>query len=77
MSKVKMYTTPICFECEKAKKYFKENNIEFEEIDAIDNKEEAEKAFKKAGLKRIPIIEVGDKAFPGFDKKKIEEELNK
>lgn len=75
MSEVKIYTTPICLECEKAKKYFKEKNIEFKEVDAFEHKEEAEKAFKKAGLKKIPIIEIGDKAFAGFDKKKIEENL--
>lgn len=75
MSKVKIYTAPICLECEKAKKYFKDNGIEFEEVDTFDNKEDAEKAFKKAGLKKIPIIEIGDKAFAGFDKKKIEEHL--
>jgi glutaredoxin-like YruB-family protein len=75
MKKIKIYTTPICLECEKAKKYFKENNIEYEEIDAFDEKEQAEKAFKKAGQKRIPIIEIGDKAFSGFDKTKIEEIL--
>ncbi len=75
MSRVKIYTTPICLECEKAKKYFKENNIDFEEIDTFENKDEADKAFKKAGLKKIPIIEIGDVAFAGFDKKKIEEHL--
>lgn len=73
--KVKIYTTPICMECEKAKKYFKENNIEYEEIDTFDNKEAAERAFKKAGQKRIPIIEIGDETITGFDKKKIEEHL--
>lgn len=73
--KVKIYTTPICMECEKAKKYFKENNIEYEEIDAFEKKEDAEKAFKKAGQKRIPVIEIGDVAFTGFNKKKIEEHL--
>ncbi|MCC7574067.1 NrdH-redoxin [Candidatus Woesearchaeota archaeon] len=75
MTKVKIYTTPICLECEKAKKYFKENNIEYEEIDTFENKEATEKAFKKAGQKRIPIIEIRDKAFSGFDKKKIEKQL--
>ena len=73
--KVKIYTTPICMECEKAKKYFKENNIEYEEIDAFEKKEDAEKAMKKAGQKRIPVIEIGDVAFTGFNKKKIEEHL--
>ena len=73
--KIKIYTTPICPECEKAKKYFKEKNIEYEEINAFEEKEKAEEAMKKAGQKRIPIIEIGDEAFTGFDKKKIEQKL--
>lgn len=75
MTKIKIYTSPICAECEKAKKYFKEQNIEYEEIDTFENREEAQKAFKKLGQKRIPIIEIGDEIFSGFDKKKIEEIL--
>ena len=75
MTKVKIYTAPICFECERAKKFFKDKGIKYEEIDTFENKEKAEEVFKKSGVKRIPIIEIGEKIFTGFDKKKIEEEL--
>lgn len=73
--KIRIYTTPICFECERAKKFFKEKNLKYEEIDTFEKKKEAEEIFKKAGTKRIPIIEIGKQIFPGFDKKKIEEAL--
>ena len=76
MKKIKIYTAPICLECEKAKKYFKDQNIAFEEIDTFEQREEAEKAFKKAGFKKIPIIQIGETFLVGFDKKKIEEQLN-
>jgi glutaredoxin 3 len=72
---IKIYTSPICMECEKAKKFFKENNLKYEEIDTFDNEEETQIAFKKAGQKRVPIIQINNKYYAGFDKKKIEEEL--
>lgn len=73
--KIKIYTTPICFECERAKKFFKEKNLKYKEIDAFENKEQADEVFKKIKTKRIPIIEIGKEIFSGFDKKKIEEAL--
>ena len=75
MPNIIIYTSPICFECERAKKYFKHNDIAYEEIDVTENTALAEQAFRKAGKKRIPLILIGDKAFPGFDKKRIEEHL--
>lgn len=75
MKKIKIYTTPICFECEKAKNYFQKLGLKYEEIDATEKKEEAQKAFEKTGHKRIPIIEIGNNILSGFDKKKIEEFL--
>lgn len=72
VKKIKIYTTPICFECEKAKKFFKEKNLKYEEIDAFENKKKAEEMFQKTGTKRIPIIIIGKEILSGFDKKKIE-----
>ena len=73
--KIKIYTSPICIECERAKKFFKDNNFKYQEVDVFENKTEAEKIFKKAGMKRIPIIQIDGKIFTGFDKKKIQEVL--
>lgn len=73
--KVTIYTSPICMECEKAKKFFKDKGIEFEEIDTFEQKEKAKEVFEKTGQKRIPTIEIDGEFYPGFDKEKIEEVL--
>lgn len=75
VKKIKIYTTPICMECEKAKRFFKEKGIKYDEIDIFDDKEKGEDALKKSGQKRIPVIEIDGKFFSGFDKKQIEELL--
>jgi glutaredoxin 3 len=75
--KIIVYTTPICPECERAKRYFKDKKLNYQEIDVFENKEKGEKIFKKIGKKRVPIIEIGNEFFVGFNKKKIEETLNK
>ncbi len=73
--KVTIYTSPICLECEKAKKLFREKGIEFEEIDTFEQKEKAKEIFQKTGQKRIPTIEIDGEFYPGFDREKIEKVL--
>lgn len=75
--KVKIYTSPICPNCEKAKKFLKEKGADYEEIDVFKDKEKGKEMIKKSGQKRVPVIEIDGKVFPGFDKNKIEEELEK
>lgn len=67
----KIYTTPICPQCEKAKQFLEEKGIAYDVIDASENPD----IFKRAGHKMVPIIEIGDTLLIGFDKKKIEEAL--
>lgn len=73
--KATVYTSPICMECEKAKRFFKEKGIEVEEIDTFEHKEKAKEIFEKTGQKRIPTIEIDGEYYTGFDKEKIEEAL--
>ncbi len=75
--KVKIYTTPICPVCEMAKKFFKNEEIEYEEIDVFNNKEKAKEMVEKSGRKTVPVIEIDGEFFPGFNKKKIQEALEK
>ena len=58
-----------------AKDYFKENNVEYTEIDVAANQEEAEKMVKKSGQMGVPQIYIGEKLFIGFDKDGIAKEL--
>jgi len=75
--KVKIYTTPICPNCEMAKKFFKKKDIEYEEIDIFEDKEKAKEMVEKSGQKRVPVIEIDGEVFSGFNKKEIEKTLEK
>lgn len=73
--KVKIYSTPECPYCKKAKALFKANNIEFEELDVSINDENLEEMKKVSGQMAVPVIVIDGKVFTGFDKEKIEEAL--
>jgi glutaredoxin-like YruB-family protein len=75
MKKVKIYTTPTCPYCEMAKEFFRENKIEFEEIDVSSNREAAMEMIEKSGQMGVPVIEIDDKIIVGFDIKAIKEAL--
>lgn len=77
MTKIKIYTSPICPKCERAKKFFEEKEIDFEEINVFKEKEKAKEMMEKTGQKMVPIIEIDGEVFPGFDKDKIEKALEK
>jgi len=71
MSKVKLYTTPICPYCVSLKEFLKEHNIEFEEIDVSRDQEAAKEMIEKTGQMGVPVVEVDGEIIIGFDKEKI------
>jgi len=76
MVKVKIYSTPRCPYCVKAKEFLEEHNIEFEYIDVSTNQEAAKEMVEKSGQMGVPVIEVGDKIIIGFDKEALVKELD-
>ncbi|MGC8812153.1 MAG: glutaredoxin family protein [Candidatus Aenigmatarchaeota archaeon] len=75
MKKVKIYTTPTCPYCEMAKTFFRENNVEFEEIDVSSDREAAMEMIEKSGQMGVPVIEIDDKIIVGFDVNAIKKAL--
>lgn len=76
MKNVVIYSLTACSVCKAAKNYFKENNIKFEERNI--NKDKSHIDFMvENGYMSVPIIVIGDTKIVGFDKEKIEKELNK
>ncbi len=76
--KVKIYSTPMCPFCKKAKEFFKENGIEFDEVNVAENEKEREEMIKKSGQMGVPVIEItrpgGDtEIIIGFDKKRLKQ----
>ncbi|MEM7821591.1 MAG: glutaredoxin family protein [Candidatus Aenigmatarchaeota archaeon] len=73
--KVKIYTTKTCPYCYMAKQFFKQNNIEFEEVDVSENRESAIEMIEKSGQMGVPVIEIDNKIIVGFNLKEIKETL--
>lgn len=72
---VKVYSTPTCPFCIRAKQFMKENNIQFEDIDVSVNQEKAQEMMKKSGQMGVPVIDIDGEFIIGFDKAKIKESL--
>jgi glutaredoxin-like YruB-family protein len=75
--KIKIYTTQTCPYCLLAKKYFQENNLEFEEIDVSNDSEAATEMIEKSGQTGVPVIEIEDKIIVGFNLTAIKKALKR
>ena len=73
--KVKIYTTTSCPYCHLAMDFFKENKVEFEEINVQENSDAAKEMVDKSGQMGVPVIMIGEEIVVGFDKDKITEVL--
>jgi len=73
--KVKVYSTPTCPFCIMAKKFLKDNNIEFEDIDVSRNIKAAREMVEKTGQMGVPVIEIDGEFVIGFDRNRIKELL--
>ncbi len=76
MSKhVKIYSTLTCPWCLKAKQFFKDNNIVFEDTDISNNQSAAEEMVQKSGQMGVPVLDIEGEIIIGFDKEKIKSAL--
>lgn len=73
--KVKIYSTPTCPFCMMAKKFLKENNIDFEDIDVSTDQAKAQEMVQKSGQMAVPILDIDGEIIVGFDKEKIRKAL--
>ena len=75
MPNVTIYTTPTCTYCKLAKAYFKENNVEYKEINVAADQSKAQEMFEKSGQLGVPVLEINGKIIVGFDKPALKEAL--
>ncbi len=73
---VKIYTTPTCPYCIRAKEFLKESNIEFENIDVSTNPGKTQEMLKKTGQMGVPVLDIAGEIIVGFDKEAIKKALN-
>ena len=75
MEKIKVYSTPTCPHCHRAKDFLKGRAVEFEEIDVTTDRSRVEEMVKISGQMGVPVIVVGDEVIVGFDQARLEELL--
>lgn len=69
--KVKIYSTPTCPYCIRAKQFLKDNGVEFEDIDVSTNDTAAEEMIERSGQMGVPVLDIDGEIIVGFDKAKI------
>lgn len=74
--KVKVFSTPSCPHCARAKQFLRTHDIEFQDIDVSQDRKAAQEMIEKSGQKGVPVIEIGDQIVVGFNQGKIAELLN-
>jgi glutaredoxin 3 len=74
--KVIIFTTPTCRYCVIAKRYFREKNIKFTDVDISRDQRAAADMKRRTGQQGVPVIMIANKPIVGFDKIKINKMLN-
>ncbi len=75
MKKIKVYTTPTCRWCHKAKDFLNEKKIEFENFDVSSDEKARNDMIKKSGQVGVPVLDIDGKIIVGFDQEAINKEL--
>lgn len=73
--KVKIYSTPTCPYCAQAKQFFKQNSIEYSDVDVSKDEKAAKEMIDKSGQMGVPVIDIDGKIIVGFDREKIKKAL--
>ena len=75
MKKVKIYSTPTCPWCMRAKQFLKENNIDFQDYDVSSDQQAAEEMIRISGQMGVPVLDIEGEIIVGFDKERIKQVL--
>lgn len=73
---VKVYSTPTCPWCTKAKEYLKSKNVDFDDIDVSKDPNAATEMIKKSGQRGVPVLDINGNIIVGFDQKAIDKFIN-
>ena len=72
---VKVYSTPVCPWCIKAKELLKQKGVKFEEFDVSSNEKARNEMLEKTGQLGVPVLDINGTVIVGFDQKTIEKAL--
>ena len=75
MPTVKVYSTPTCPWCVKAKEFLKQHKIKFQELNVAADAKARDEMIEKSGQMGVPVIDVDGTIIAGFDEKELKKVL--
>ncbi len=75
MAEVRVYSTPTCPWCVKAKEFLSELGVDYEDIDVSVDREAAMRMVRATRQMGVPVIEIDGRFIVGFDPDAIKEAL--
>jgi glutaredoxin-like YruB-family protein len=73
---IKVYTTPSCPWCQRAKEYLNQIHVDFNEINVQSDRAGAMEMMRKSGQRSVPVIDINGNIVIGFDQGKIDNLLH-
>ena len=75
MANIKIYSTPTCPWCKRAKAYLAEKGIEFESVDVSSDEKAQKEMIDKSGQMGVPVLDIDGKIVIGFNKEEIDKAI--
>lgn len=75
MANVKVYSTPACPYCIRAKDYLQQKGVAFENYDVSSDESKLKEMMQVSGQMGVPVIVVDGQVTVGFDRERLEQLL--
>jgi|SRR3989338_431126 len=75
MVAIRIFTTPTCPWCAKAKEFLKKRKISYTELDVVEDHKARQEMISKTGQVGVPVLDIDGKFIVGFDQEEIEKVL--
>ncbi len=72
---IKVYSTPTCPWCRKAKEYLQSKGINYEEYNVAEQRDKLQEMVDLSGQRGVPVLKIGDEVIIGFNQPKIDKAL--
>ena len=66
MTQVKILTSPTCNYCHAAKDLLEREGISYQEVDVVNNHEQAQQLLAQSGQRTVPQVFINEKSVGGF-----------
>ena len=74
---IKVYSTPTCPYCTRAKEYLSSKGVAYKSFDVSQDRAALEEMVKTTGQMGVPVIMVDGEAVVGFDKERLDSLLGR